>query len=131
MEPFIIGTTYNLTTSFGIKILGDHIFICGGSSGTLFHFSLSSKKLIHRFHNYLSSDATFLNHLAIEHETGDILIVDSTDPTVWKVKGVQLGNSTIDRPLEAYLDLTDKVVYEAGLNGNGMAFLPRGQYIVL
>lgn len=131
LEPFIYGSQFNMTLGYGIKLYNNQLYVASGALGTMFVFSLETRKLTHRFYNGLGANATLLNDLAIDEVTGDVYVTDSTASTLWIASGEAVGSKKVEQTLEPFMELAPTVVYQAdAYNGNGIVITPGREYIM-
>jgi sugar lactone lactonase YvrE len=88
----------------GMKVAGRKLYVAGATSGRVWVYRLSDKKLLARFD---TGSGGFLNDLVVERD-GDVIVTDSMRPFLYKITAAQVraGRGT-----------PKKIPYDTGAKG--------------
>lgn len=128
VSPFINGSAYGVVNAVGMKVTAaGHLFVAGGTSGTVFVFDVKTKQLLHRFSNGVKlQNETLLNDLDIAGD-GTVYITDTFSPVVYSITPQELASPTVDLPLQGWADLNGTM----GSGGNGIVVTRGGKYLLV
>lgn len=125
LELYLPGGQDGRTSVLGMKVDGQgRLFVAGGRAGNLFVYCLKDKQLLASFGTGL--EGSMVNDVAVAAD-GAAYFTDSLVPCLYKVSPDSHGGWTLE-----YLDLEGTaVVYEAGINFNGIVAAPDGYLIAV
>lgn len=132
LEPYLPAGSDGRTQAVGLKATRDHLYVAGGTTGSVFIYDRLDGTLAGSFHNALA-EGTFLNDLAVTRH-GDVFVTDSYAPILWRLpaRALEASASTGVGELEAWLDLTGTAVaYGEGFNLNGIVATPDGSALLV
>jgi hypothetical protein len=114
------------TSVLGMRTDRAHLYVAGGSSGTVWVYDKRSGAFIGKASNGLPSTGTTLNDLAVTRS--GVFVTDSLSPTLWRLVQGAGGAYT----LEKWLDFTGTAFqYTTGFNADGIAATPDGRYLIV
>ncbi|WP_198154181.1 SMP-30/gluconolactonase/LRE family protein [Catenuloplanes japonicus] len=129
LEVFLPGGQDGRTTAVGMKISDGRLIVAGGATGKVFVYSIRTRALLHVFDSGATS--TLVNDVAIA-PNGDAYVSDSFHPVLYRITAGELADRRVHQELRTAVDFTGtEVVYEDGINGNGLVVTPDGRYVLM
>ena len=115
------------TVGLGVDQRRGRLIVAGGASGTIWVYSIRSKRLLAKFE---TGPGGFINDVAVSRR-GDVYLTDSIRPVLWKITEDQIDDAdgaTIVIP--PFITFGPEAEYGPGFNANGIV-LARNKRVLL